>query len=221
MKYITPAEMKEIDRRAVEDFGIPSIILMENAGGYSAEVALDMISAAGRKKVFCVCGKGNNGGDGFVCARHLINKGIVTEIFLVGTMDEIKGDAKVNLDILMKMEVKIETLQAGFDILEFKKKLKDTSLIIDAIFGIGLSGKIREPYGAVINAITESEKPVLAIDVPSGLDAATGDIMGICIKARKTVTFGLPKSGFIKKHGPSKTGEVIIADISIPWQLLK
>jgi hydroxyethylthiazole kinase-like uncharacterized protein yjeF len=221
MKYITPAEMKEIDRRAVEDFGIPSIVLMENAGRCSAEVALDMISAEGKKKAFCVCGKGNNGGDGFVCARHLINKGVQVEIFVAGDPDKIKGDAKVNLGILRKMEVKIATLQAGFDILEFKKKLKDTRLIIDAIFGIGLSGKIREPSGTVINAITESEKPVLAIDVPSGLDAATGDIMGTCIKVGKTVTFGLPKSGFIKKHGPSKTGEVIIADISIPWQLLK
>lgn len=221
MKYITSREMKEIDRRAIEEFGIPSLILMENAGGGAALAALGMIKDQDCKKVICVCGRGNNGGDGFVCARHLINNGVDTEIFLIGESSELKTDAKINFDILRKMKAKIRFLKTDKDFKFFKEKLRDTRLIIDAIFGIGLSVEIKKPYSRVIRAMNQSKKPILAIDVPSGLDATTGNILGICIKAKKTVTFGLPKRGFIKSHGPENTGELIVADISIPKQLLR
>ncbi len=221
MRYITPQQMKEIDRRAIEEFGIPSLILMENAGKGAAKVALDMVLDKDNKKVICACGKGNNGGDGFVCARHLINNGVDTEIFLIGEPSELKGDAKINFGILRKMKVKIKILKTDRDFKLFKEKMKDTQLIIDAVFGIGLSGKVKKPYSTAIRVMNQSKKSILAIDVPSGLDAATGNVLGICIKAGKTVTFGLPKAGFIKNHGPSTTGELIIVDISIPKQLLR
>ncbi len=221
MRFITSQQMKAIDRRAIEEFGIPSLILMENAGTGAVKVALDMVKDSDNKKVVCVCGKGNNGGDGFVCARHLINNAVDTEIFLIGEPSELKADAKINFGILKRMKAKIRFLKTDKDIKFFKKKLRDTGLIIDAIFGIGLSGGIKKTYSRVIGAMNQSKKPILAIDAPSGLDATTGNILGICIKAEKTVTFGLPKRGFIKRHGPENTGELIVADISLPKQLLR
>lgn len=221
LKYITSQQMKEIDRRTIEEFGIPSLILMENAGSGAAKVALDMVKNSDNKKVICVSGRGSNGGDGFVCARHLLNNGVDTKVFLIGELSQLKGDAKINFDILRKMKAKIEILKTDKDFKLFKEKLRNAQLIIDAIFGIGLSGEIKGPYSMVIRAINQSKKSILAIDVPSGLDATTGNILGVCIKAKKTVTFGLPKAGFTKNHGLSYTGELIIVDISIPKQLLK
>lgn len=221
MRYITSQEMKQIDRRAIEEFGIPSLILMENAGSGAAKVALDMVKDLDDKKVISVSGKGNNGGDGFVCSRHLLNNGVDIEVFLTDKPSQLKGDAKINFGILRRMRAKIRILKTDKDFKLFKEKLKDAQLIIDAIFGIGLSGKIEKPYSTAIRAMNQSKKSILAIDVPSGLDATTGDILGTCIKAKRTVTFGLPKTGFIKNRGPSSTGELIIVDISIPKQLLK
>ena len=220
LKYITSQQMKEIDRRAIEEFSIPSLILMENAGSGAACAAVDMLKDSGNKKVICVCGRGNNGGDGFVSARHLINKGIDTEIFLIAEPLKLKGDAKINFEILRKMKARIRILKTDKDFDFFKERLKGAQLIIDAIFGIGLSGEIKEPYSRVIRAMNESKKAILAIDAPSGLDTNTGNILGICTKAKKTVTFGLPKIGFTKNHGPSIAGEVITVAISIPRQLL-
>ena len=221
MRYVTSREMKEIDRRTIEEFGIPLLILLENAGRGAAETVLGMLLDKDNKKVVCVCGRGNNGGDGFVCVRHLINAGVDAEVFLIGEPSMLKGEAKINFDILRKMEAKIKVLKTDKDFELFEEKLKDAQLIVDAIFGIGLSGEIKEPYGIAIKLMNRSKKPILAIDVPSGLDADTGSMLGICVKAEKTVTFGLPKTGFIKNDGPSSVGELIIADISIPKQLLK
>lgn len=213
--------MQQIDKRAQEEFGIPSIVLMENAGGKASLVAIDMLPIAGKAKVVCICGKGNNGGDGFVCARHLINKGIDVDIFLLGKPDELKQDPETNFEILKKMGKTVKILKSKEDFAFFINKLKEAQLIIDAILGIGLSGEVKQPYKNVIDLINQSRRPILALDVPSGLDATTGKILGSCIKAAKTVTFALPKTGFIKNDGPNYVGEVIVADISIPKTLLK
>ena len=221
MKYVTSQKMREIDKRAIEEFGIPSIILMENAGYRASCIALDMLSETKAKKVVCVCGKGNNGGDGFVCARHLINNGVDTDIFLVGEPSRLTGDAKINYNILKKLKARVVILEVQDDFGFFENSLKKTSLLIDAIFGIGLSGRVKEPYRKVIDLMNQSKIPILAIDVPSGLDATEGNMLGVCIKAKKTVTFALPKTGFFKNHGPLHVGELITVDISIPDKLLK
>ena len=210
MKYVTADEMKKIDREAQEIRGIPSVVLMENAGRVALEVALDMLAKEKIKKVICICGKGNNGGDGFVVARHLINNGIESEVFLLGNPEDLKGDAKTNYDILKKMKVIIREIATKDDI---EEALKKASLLIDAMLGTGLSGEVKEPYKSVIKYINESGKPVLALDIPSGLDATEGKVLGTCVKATKTVTFAFPKTGFIKNDGPNHTGEVIIRDI--------
>lgn len=221
MKHITSQKMQEIDKRAIEEFGIPAILLMENAGYQASCVVLDMLSKKKRKKVVCVCGKGNNGGDGFVCARHLINKGIDTDIFLIGDPSKLKKDAKINYNILKKMGKTIRLLKTKKDFYMLKAKFTKTQLLIDAIFGIGLSGQVKELYRKVIDLMNQSKIPILAIDVPSGLDATEGDVLGVCIRASKTVSFALPKTGFFKNQGPLHVGELITVDISIPNKLLR
>ncbi|MGM0441960.1 MAG: NAD(P)H-hydrate epimerase [Elusimicrobiota bacterium] len=220
MKHISTEQMKKLDKKTIKEFGIPSVVLMENAGREVANVAVDMFSGDKSKKIVCICGKGNNGGDGFVTVRHLLNKGFKTDIFIIERASDLKGDAKINFNILKNMKVdKRIILEENINL--FKQRLKEYDLIVDAIFGIGLKGHVREPYRSIIKLLNESGKKILSVDVPSGLDATTGEVMGECIKAEKTVTFGLPKTGFKKNEGISYTGDVITADISIPGELLE
>lgn len=220
MKYITSQKMREIDKLTQEEFGIPAIILMENAGRMASQVALDMLSKSKKGKVICICGRGNNGGDGFVCARHLINNSVDTDIFLLGNPHRLKGVARINCKILEKMGKRIKILKDKDNFTFFKNEMKKARLLIDAIFGIGLSGEVREPYRSIINVMNKSKKPILAIDIPSGLDATEGKVLGVCVKATKTVTFALPKTGFVRNDGPLYIGELITVDISIPKVLL-
>jgi len=221
MEYITPEKMREIDRRTQEEFDIPATILMENAGRAVFQTAMELLSEKQEKKVTVICGRGNNGGDGFAAARHLMNNGIDVYIFLVADVKELEGEAEANYHraekIAKTMGKVIETLNEE-DLSSFEDKLEETSLIVDGIFGTGLAREVGEPEKGIIQLINDSEKPVLAVDVPSGLDAANGKVLGVCIKATKTVTFARPKTGFIGNE--KYTGETITADISIPRALL-
>lgn len=209
-KYISVAAAQKIDRLAQERFGIPSIVLMENAGRAVAEEVLAELSLRKNRKVLIVCGHGNNAGDGFVAGRHLINRGVDTEIVLIGGFRALKGDALINEKILKAMKARIRPLK-NFAV--FKEKINRAGLIVDAIFGIGIKGEPREPYKTAIDLINSSGVRVVAVDVPSGLDATTGKIPGVAIKAAKTVTFVFPKTGFIKNHGPLCCGKVVVRDI--------
>ena len=221
MEYITPEKMREIDRRTQEEFDIPAAILMENAGRAVFQTAMEMLCDEQEKRVTVVCGRGNNGGDGFVAARHLMNNGIDVSIFLVADTKELKGEAKANYHRAEKvaetMGKVVEALNEK-NLSSFVGKLGRTSLIIDGLFGTGLAREVGEPEKSIIQLINDSQKPVLAVDVPSGLDAANGSVLGVCIKANKTVTFARPKTGFIGNE--KYTGEMITADISIPTVLL-
>lgn len=221
MEYVSAHQMKQIDKYTIEDFGIPSIVLMENAGRGASQTALDMLSNATNKKVICVCGKGNNGGDGFMCARHLVNKGVEVEVFLMGESSQLKGDAKINFDTLKYLRPEsLSYLNSDKEIKLLEGRIENCQHVIDAIFGIGLSGQVKEPYSKVIRMINDSGNSVLAIDVPSGLEATTGKALGGYIKAEKTVTFGLSKTGFIKEDGPQNMGEIVVVDISIPRKVV-
>jgi len=221
MEYITPEKMREIDRRTQEEFGIPATILMENAGRAVFQTAMEMLSGKQEKKATVVCGRGNNGGDGFVAARHLMNNGIDVSIFLVVGARELRGEAEANYH---RAEKVAQTMGKVIEVLNeenlalFEDEVEGTSLIIDGMFGTGLAREVGEPEKGIIQLINDSEKPVLAVDVPSGLDAANGKVLGVCIKATKTVTFARPKTGFIGNE--KYTGETITADISIPRSLL-
>ena len=217
----TRAEMRELDRRASEEFGIPSLILMENAGRGAAEVAAEMA----RPREGCVlvfCGRGNNGGDGFVLARHLANRGYDVRCHFAGRSAEVerRSDPGVNLEILRRMGIPITEHDEPAQRDDMARSVGWASLLVDALLGTGLRGPVREPYSQLISFLNARRAPVLAVDIPSGLDCDTGEILGKAVHATRTVTFGAPKVGFGRGQGPELTGKVTVADISIPRQLL-
>ena len=221
LKAVSVDEMQRIDRLATQKYGIPEIVLMENAGLRVTEIALQMLSRLDGKKVEIFCGRGNNGGDGFVVARHLINRGLDVDIYLMGELNAVKSSALTNLQILLKMGKGVEEITDKDILTRIEKKLKSTHLIIDALFGTGIKGQIKDPEKTLIQLLNKSRKPILSVDIPSGLSADSGEVLGGAIKATKTVTFALAKKGFFQGQGPDYTGELIVADIGIPLQLLQ
>ncbi len=219
---LSRGETREIDRKAIENYEIPGIILMENAGRNVVEEILKMLPDKNKAKVAIFCGKGNNGGDGFVIARHLYNKSIDISVYLTTKISNVltDGDASTNLKILLNMNIEIKELQEG-DINGIEKELHSCDLIVDAIFGTGLSGEIREPVRTLIVKINESNTPIVSVDIPSGLDCDEGAVLGIAVKATKTVTFVASKTGFFKEFGKEHTGELLVSDISVPKKLIE
>ena len=213
-------QMKILDKKAQEEYCIPGLILMENAGLRAFETAYKMLRKRKAKSAFIFCGPGNNGGDGFVVARHLLNHDVKVRVFLLSASDKIKGDALVNYRILEKMGAQIIVLPSVPYLRNASVALKKAGLIIDAIFGIGLNKVIEGVIEEVICEINRADVPVLSLDVPSGLCANTGKVFGCCISAHTTVTFGAAKKGFYKAAGPEKVGKLIVADISLPKDLL-
>ncbi|MFW6158374.1 MAG: NAD(P)H-hydrate epimerase [Planctomycetota bacterium] len=214
MRHATREEMQEADRTAIEAYEMPGVILMENAGRGAATCALEML-AGSIGPVAIVCGSGNNGGDGYVVARHLHNRGVGLTVHLLWDREKIRGDADTNLTIIEHMRLDIRRTRP--DDLD----LSGAALVVDAVFGTGLSGDIREPYDEAVRAINNADAPVLAIDLPSGLDANTGQVLGVCVNATRTATFALPKVGFTRGSGPERTGEVTVVDIGVPRELLE
>jgi NAD(P)H-hydrate epimerase len=217
MRYVTREEMQELDRKAQEEFGIPGIILMENAG---RSVAIEVANICKKSdKILIICGKGNNGGDGFVCARHLYNKAFNIKVALLGKVKNLigKGDAGANLNIIVKMGLCIIEID---DLSLLAKEITNCDLIIDAIFGTGPAGEIKGLEKEIIEEINRSGKYIVSIDIPSGLSANLGIPLGVSVRAKKTITMGLPKIGFVKNQARDYTGKVIVADIGMPKELL-
>ncbi|MFC1672216.1 NAD(P)H-hydrate epimerase [Planctomycetota bacterium] len=210
---ITRAQAREADRHAIEDLHIPSICLMENAGRQVADAACDMV--LGRGRVLVVCGSGNNGGDGFVAARHLLLRGVESAVLLLGSEEKLTPDSKVNYEAARACKIPISICE---DIREagLESIARRFVLIIDALLGTGVRGEVRDPYASAIRAIQATRLPILSADIPSGLDCDTGRVLGVCVKAAKTVTFIQRKVGFEKVDGPEMCGEIIVADIGAP-----
>ncbi|KAF0241092.1 MAG: carbohydrate [Planctomycetota bacterium] len=204
--------MRALEKRAIEEAGIPAAVLMENAGRAVAEEALRM-SPAGL--VVVVCGRGNNGGDGFVAARHLDIGGAAVRVVAIDPA-RLEGDALANYRALRFSGADVRSIGAAW-IDEFKSALSGAALVVDALIGTGLSGELREPWPAIVAAVNDCGAPVLAVDIPSGLDGDTGDPLGAAIRASRTVTFHAAKAGFEK--GREFTGEVVVAGIGIPRNL--
>lgn len=221
-KALTREEMRELDRKAIEEYKIPGIILMENAGRNVVEEILKMLDDPQQAKVAILCGKGNNGGDGFVVARHLHNHSIHVDVFLIARVSDIlkDGDAGTNLQILLNMKIPVNEIFDIPGVNSILKELHNYNILADALFGTGLSGDVREPFKTLINGVNNLNKPTISVDIPSGLDCNTGKILGTGIKATKTVTFAIAKKGFYLNDGPSYTGKVIVSDISIPRELI-
>jgi len=213
-KVLTAIQVKKLDLKAREKFGIPALLLMENAGRAISDEVLKII--AGRKvKVAIFCGKGNNGGDGFCAARHLFTKGINADIYLCGNANWVKGEAKTNLDILLKLKRNIFEINQD-NLKRVKRRISRYSLVIDALLGVGLKGEVTGIIAEIIKMINAAKAYVLSVDIPSGLDATTGKILGVSVEADKTVTFVSKKMGMVKGQGKGFCGETIVIDIGLP-----
>ncbi|MBU1035247.1 NAD(P)H-hydrate epimerase, partial [bacterium] len=209
MKVVTSQQMREIDRKAIEENNLSGLTLMENAGLGIFQSLKNIYPDLRLKKVIIFAGSGNNGGDGFVVARHLYNYGVKVKVFLLAPFHKIKGEAGENLNIIEKMGVElieVETVKLE----EIQEAVQNFDLIIDAILGTGLQGKVTGLKAKMIDLVNVAGKEVVAIDVPSGLNADTGKIEGPCIKATHTITLALPKIGLMLFPGASFAGKVTI-----------
>ncbi|HSB03864.1 MAG TPA: NAD(P)H-hydrate dehydratase [Thermodesulfobacteriota bacterium] len=221
MKVVTAEQMQQLDQKAIEAYGIPGIVLMENAGRGAAEVILQTFSNLHRNGVAIVAGKGNNGGDGFVIARYLLDRGIGVKVFLLADPRALRGDAETNHQIFLRMKGEVISIPSYTEYQKVKKDLEKVDLLIDGIFGTGLDAEVRGYYREVIDHLNKLQKPVVAIDIPSGLDANTGKPLGTAIRATLTLTFGLPKVGLLIPPGTDYVGELKKIDISLPKRLIE
>ena len=217
MRALSRDEVRDVDRRAIEDYGLPGVVLMENAGRNAAQ----LLAARVEKGVIAiVCGKGNNAGDGFVMARHLENLGREVRVLLASAATDYRGDAAINLQVVQRGAIPIVDLSAA-SLDEWSRELSESVWIVDALLGTGLTGEVRSPLREIISAINASGRPVFAVDLPSGMDADIGRPLGVCIKATTTATFVARKRGFDQPESRAWTGDVHVLDIGVPRRLLE
>ncbi|MDY6856645.1 MAG: NAD(P)H-hydrate dehydratase [Thermodesulfobacteriota bacterium] len=221
MKVVTADIMQKLDRMAIDNCGIPGIVLMENAGRGAKRIVECHYPDLFNRKVAVFSGRGNNGGDGYVIARHLSNSGIDVKVFLLTVGDNLRGDAKINFDIIRRMGVDIFELKDESHIGFIRDQLKSFDLIIDAIFGTGLNSDVRGIFREIIEFINKTGIQTVSIDIPSGLCADTGMVLGSCIQADLTITFAYPKLGLLIHQGPENVGKLETIDISIPGYLIE
>lgn len=221
MKVATAEQMQELDRKAIEIYGIPGIVLMENAGRGAAEVISHSFPDLQKKKIAIIAGKGNNGGDGLVIARYLMNRGMSVKVYLLTDPKSLRGEAETNFNIFHRMKGEIVPLPSSKDYIKMKRDLERFDLLVDGIFGTGLDAEVRGYYREVIEHLNTLQKPVVAIDVPSGLDVNTGKPLGVAVRATLTITFGLPKIGHLIPPGIDYVGKIKVIDIGFPKRLLE
>ena len=221
MRAVTAQQMQRLDQKTIESYGIPGIVLMENAGRGAVEIILERFPHLLDRGVAVVAGKGNNGGDGFVIARYLLNQGIAAKVFLLDDPKVLRGDAQTNYKIFVRMKGEVILVPSSSDFQNVKPDLEKAGLLIDGIFGTGLDSEVRGYDREVIDYLNSLHKPVVAIDIPSGLDANTGKPLGTVVRATATVTFGLPKIGLLLPPGTEYAGDVRVIDIGIPRNLIE
>ena len=209
---VKAAEMAEMDRKTIHEVGIPGIILMENAGIGVVNEIKRILECFENKRVLVFCGKGNNGGDGYVVARHLLNRGALVETFLVGEKDKLKGDALINFQILESMGHQVKEVASRDDL----NIARGADLLVDGLLGTGVIGPVLGLMAEVIDFMNGYGAPIVAIDLPSGMEADAGAVAGACIRAVSTVTMALLKRGLLFSPGREFAGNVIRADISMP-----
>ncbi len=220
MKVVTAQEMNLLDRRSAEEFSIPTAELMERAGVGLVEELERTWGPLSGKKIAVISGKGNNGGDGLVAARHLLDRSARPLVFLIAAPDAYRGPARDNLARFEKRAGPVPVLIEDM-LPDLAARLAGCDLIIDALFGTGLSSPVAGLAAGVIDAINDSGKPVAAVDLPSGIQSDTGQVLGRAVKADLTVTFGLPKRGLLLLPGAEHAGRIAVADIGIPPALIE
>jgi len=214
----TREQAQQVDRRAIAEYGIPGLVLMENAGRGTADV-LCRLGIDGR--VVVCCGKGNNAGDGFVIARHLDLRGFRAEVLLWADPAELMGDAAVNFQILRRAGLPIEVFFPQHDPARLQRFLNGADWVVDALLGTGARGEPRPPLDAVIEAVNAATARRLAVDLPSGLDCNTGHAAAHTVRADHTCTFVAPKAGFLEASAKPYLGTVHVLDIGAPRRLVE
>ena len=220
---LTRAQVREVDRRAVEELGFPGIVLMENAGVNAADVATGMLEARGGSAVAIVCGGGNNGGDGYVIARHLFNANRRVVAFSATDPAKLTGDAATNHAICQAMGVPVLRMDDETSLAEHAGKLASADVVVDALLGTGFEAEhgLGDHAAAVVTAINAAKSAdpgplVLAVDVPSGLDCDTGELADPTVRADATVTFVAPKRGFAAESAQPHLGQLFVVGIGTP-----
>ena len=214
MKLVTAEQMRNIDHQAIDGLGIPGVVMMENAGRKTVEGLIRCYGNPDGQKISIFAGPGNNGGDGLVMARHLHQHGCRVRVFLLVEPEKIKGDAAVNLAIVRKLPIPLEIISTvpqtdGID-------LADDFVAIDALFGTGLKREVTGHFAAVVKCLNQADCPVVSVDIPSGLDSDSGQVLGCCVRADLTMTYGLAKLGQFIHPGAELCGRLEVADIGIP-----
>ncbi len=212
MKVSTVSEMRELDRTAMETFGIADELLMENAGHAAYDVLAKEVGVKGKRFVV-FSGAGNNGGDGFVIARKIHSTGGDVQVFILGDPDKFKGAAKLNLDIANRLPIKVERISSPVAV---RREVRHCDAVVDAIFGTGLTRDVGGVYREIIQLVNRSSKRVLSVDIPSGIDGDTGRAKGVAVNADYTVTFGLPKIGNMLFPGYERCGKLYVTHICFP-----
>lgn len=223
---LTRAQARAVDQIAVQKYGYPSLLLMENAGINAAAAALDLLDierdvAPAQARVGVMCGGGNNGGDGYVIARQFHTWGVDVRVFAAKAPADLAGDAAVNHEICARLGLPIQTLADSADVEAAQPALAACDLLIDALLGTGFTGQVREPVASLIGMVNQLPEPlILAVDLPSGLDCDTGQPGGEAVRADLTVTFVAPKAGFSADGADRRTGRVVVAGIGTTQDLL-
>jgi NAD(P)H-hydrate epimerase len=221
MRVLNAAQMREADRRTIEEIGMSSLVLMENAGRQAVAAIEAVYTDLLERQVAVLCGRGSNGGDGFVVARTLIQRGVDVSVFLMGRVADVRGDARINLEILGHLGLTVvEVADSQAWELHFSE-LSDCTLIVDAIFGTGLNAPVSGFIESVVTDVNASGIPVVAIDLPSGLSADSPEPIGPSIEANLTITLAAPKLPLVLPPAETRAGDIVIADIGIPAEVLE
>ncbi|HZZ27015.1 MAG TPA: NAD(P)H-hydrate epimerase [Pirellulales bacterium] len=242
MLTLNRAQVREVDHRAIADYGLSGLVLMENAGRGAADVLCGLLAKSsgqssepsplvgegrvrGENSVAIVCGKGNNGVDGFVIARHLDLRRIGVKVLLLCNPSELRGDAAANFAIIQKTGLAIEVFagqaESEFDQARFDAVLRGANFLVDAILGTGATGEPKSPYAEAIDQMNASGIPILAVDLPSGLDCDTGAAGKHTIRAAHTCTFVAAKPGFFVSGAEQYVGQIHVCDIGAPRRLIE
>jgi NAD(P)H-hydrate epimerase len=219
MRVLNTEQMREADRRTIEDIGLPSIVLMENAGRQTVAAMEAAFDTLGSSKVAVLCGRGNNGGDGFVVARTLVQRGIEAMVFLLGSVADVQGDARTNLEVLGHIGLTVVEITTAQEWELHFSEVSECDIVVDAILGTGLRGRLTGLIETVVADLNELGVPIVAIDLPTGLSADTAELAGEAIDATMTVTLAAPKIPLVFPPADTHAGDLVIADIGIPTPL--
>jgi hydroxyethylthiazole kinase-like uncharacterized protein yjeF len=220
VRVLNTEQMREADRRTIEDIGIPSIVLMENAGRQAVAAMEAAFEDIGTSHVAVVCGRGNNGGDGFVVARTLVQRGIETSVFLLGSVAEVRGDARTNLEVLGRIGMTVVEITSAQEWELHFSEFSEVDIVVDAILGTGFRGRLSGLFETVVADLNSLGVPIVAIDLPTGVSADTAVLEGPGVEASMTVTLAAPKIPLVFPPADSHAGDLVIADIGIPLPLL-